>query len=533
MYNVFKDVDETADQIVQMTPDRHEQRSITRAIGGDAEAYSTLCRRYVEAAYRYFFFRLGSVVVAEELTEALFVRAWEALAQDPTAARPPFSVWLFKQANEIVVEHDEAKAATGIEPPPPPQIAWSDYALSDVPIQIHPRDLARAIRQLDHLAQQVVVLRLILQLSHEEVAAVLDDTEDGSRVLQYRAFTELREVLTHRPTSSDVFDIDYVSTTSFCLDRVVSGKWTVAECLEHVPEASRELKETLRFALIVCEARRVIPRPLFEAGFFATLLSKLRNSERAPQEYTWGVQFVEELAAGIPSPVLAALLIAFITFFTIGGTAGAIAAINTSLPGDPLYRVELRLEQRYLGFLDDPGAQSQFVLGLSEERLQEAETLAERGAADELQVALVAYSLHIGSIAEDVKRVDSVIQSENVDLILAEQQRHLDKILAKSIANSSDTATIQSVASLQCDGEVTPGDSLHPIGVTLAAQHGVRYEELISWVCEGHSFGEIVLALASDVHEQSSPARLLDLKSELGGWGQLWKAMGSGEYPPG
>jgi hypothetical protein len=208
-----------------------------------------------------------------------------------------------------------------------------------------------------------------------------------------------------------------------------------------------------------------------------------------------------------------------------------VAAVDRSLPGDALYRLDLRLEQRYLDFLDDPAEQSQFVLRLAEERLQEADVLAQSGADSELQVALVAYGLHIGSIAEDVKRVNSAMESDDLDLVLADQQRHLDKILAESLLNSTGAAQTQSVARIECDSQEAATETLHPIGLTLAAQHGVRYDEVISWVCEGHSFGEIILALASDVHQESSPARLLDLKAELGGWGQLWKAMGSDGNP--
>ena len=84
-----------------MASDRHQLRLIRRAINGDAEAFARICYRYSDALYKYLYFRLGSVLAAEEVCAEIFVHAWEILPEDARQTVLPFRAWLFKVANDL------------------------------------------------------------------------------------------------------------------------------------------------------------------------------------------------------------------------------------------------------------------------------------------------------------------------------------------------------------------------------------------------------------------------------------------------
>jgi hypothetical protein len=70
----------------------------------------------------------------------------------------------------------------------------------------------------------------------------------------------------------------------------------------------------------------------------------------------------------------------------------------------------------------------------------------------------------------------------------------------------------------------------HPVGGRIADIYdGVDYSQVMTWFCDDHfGFGEILLALqASQLNTvDETPGELLRLKTELGGWGEVWKEIG-------
>jgi RNA polymerase sigma-70 factor (ECF subfamily) len=87
----------------RLQPDPAEADLITKAIAGDREAFGTLYERYLTIIYRYVFYRLGDEHDAEDLTEMVFVRAWEALGRYRTT-EAPFSAWLYRIAHNLLID---------------------------------------------------------------------------------------------------------------------------------------------------------------------------------------------------------------------------------------------------------------------------------------------------------------------------------------------------------------------------------------------------------------------------------------------
>ena len=68
----------------------------------------------------------------------------------------------------------------------------------------------------------------------------------------------------------------------------------------------------------------------------------------------------------------------------------------------------------------------------------------------------------------------------------------------------------------------------HPVAQRLAETYDVAYEEIMTWFCEGrYGLGEIMHALQTGSDEEgNTPGELLQMKTDMGGWGQVWQELG-------
>ena len=179
------------------TPPEPEQKGlILRAIQGDEDAFSRLYALYQSAIYRYVFFRVSDEKDAEDLTEEVFVRAWEALP----GYRPgefPFSSWLYRIAHNLTVDfHRKRPPASPSGPETLGSLATSPSTEQTVEDRQTFAELATAVRQLDDEDQTVIILRFVHGLPHQEVAAIIGKSVSAARVIQHRALARLGRILT-------------------------------------------------------------------------------------------------------------------------------------------------------------------------------------------------------------------------------------------------------------------------------------------------------------------------------------------------
>lgn len=177
-------------------PEEHDEETLVlMAAGGDEEAFGVLYLRHHEAIYRYVYFRVGNVTDAEDLTGDVFFKAWEALGR----YRPgqyPFTSWLYRIAHNLTIDYHRKR--------PPASLADAEFR-GELVTSITTEDVverreellavASAIRRLDGEEQQVVILRFIEGLSHQEVAVIIGKSNEASRVILHRALGRLSRLL--------------------------------------------------------------------------------------------------------------------------------------------------------------------------------------------------------------------------------------------------------------------------------------------------------------------------------------------------
>jgi len=165
---------------------------------GNAEAFGRLYLMHLDAIYRYVYFRVADARDAEDLTEQVFLKAWQALPGYKQRGKP-FTSWLYRIAHNTVVDHHRRRQSAP-SLPLSESVEWhtskDPSALQQIIRAEEMQTLAWAISQLSEEQQQVIILRFIEDLSHAEVADIMDKSEGACRVIQHRALTALNQLLT-------------------------------------------------------------------------------------------------------------------------------------------------------------------------------------------------------------------------------------------------------------------------------------------------------------------------------------------------
>lgn len=169
-----------------------EAALLRRAQEHDLEALGEIYDRYASAMYRYVSAQIDDRQMAEDIAGEVFLRMMEAVRKG-SFARISLSAWLYRIARNLVVDYYRKRRppTVPLESLRPPPLSPAEAPESRV-LQEHVR---QAIRQLTLDQRQVIVLRFGQKMKAQEVAQVLDKSEDAVRALQRRALASLRRIL--------------------------------------------------------------------------------------------------------------------------------------------------------------------------------------------------------------------------------------------------------------------------------------------------------------------------------------------------
>ncbi|MEO8194342.1 MAG: RNA polymerase sigma factor [Gemmatimonadales bacterium] len=169
---------------------------VALAAGGDRRAFERLYRSHVNRVFSLCTRMCGSKVRGEELTQDVFVRAWEKLPQFRGDAL--FSTWIHRVAVNIVLTDRKNEARNR------KRMIEDETESGETPLQkasVTPgygdrMDITAALKGLPRGARQIFVLHDIEGYKHEEIAEMCGITSGGSKAQLHRARLLLREALT-------------------------------------------------------------------------------------------------------------------------------------------------------------------------------------------------------------------------------------------------------------------------------------------------------------------------------------------------
>ncbi len=174
--------------MAEMTP--QERALIRRAAKGDADAFGALYEQHLNLIFRYIYYRVGDAGLAEDFTETVFLKVWESLSSFDER-RISFKGWLFRVAHNLLVDYYRTRKESE---PLDEDLDLPDPGMLPEEILINTEQQERvfqAMRKLKMEYQEILTLRFINGLSHEEAARVLNRSVGAVRVLQHRALQSL------------------------------------------------------------------------------------------------------------------------------------------------------------------------------------------------------------------------------------------------------------------------------------------------------------------------------------------------------
>ncbi len=169
---------------------------VRRAQQGDQQAFAQLYEEHFDRVYRYVVLKIGDRMEAEDMTQQVFLNAFQSVSSYKMKGSP-FASWLYRIAHNKVVDHlrkktrqpvqlEESMASSYITDGDPQLVAEQN---------ISAQQLVKAIKLLTGAQQEVISLRFAAGLSIAEVAKTMGKSEGAIKALQHSAVLALRKIM--------------------------------------------------------------------------------------------------------------------------------------------------------------------------------------------------------------------------------------------------------------------------------------------------------------------------------------------------
>lgn len=168
---------------------RADEADVARARAGDTAAFAALVRRHQDRVFGFILRMLDARDEAMELTQDVFVKAWQALPGWRPEAR--FSTWLLQIARNAALDQLRRRRVVQFAPlddgmdvadtGPGPEARYASRQRQAL--------LENALQQIAAEHREILLLREVEDLSYAELAAVLGIAEGTvkSRLARARA----------------------------------------------------------------------------------------------------------------------------------------------------------------------------------------------------------------------------------------------------------------------------------------------------------------------------------------------------------
>ena len=155
-----------------------DDAALVLAAQDNPAAFQPLYQKWLKPIYRYFYFRVGNVKDAEDLTSQVFLKAYEDLPRYRNNGS--FSSWLFTIAHARMVDHFR-KGNREITIDKANLIAGSPDLLTKAVHDHEIMQLLSLLEKLNYDEQELIHLRFFGELSYREIGQILHRREDAVR----------------------------------------------------------------------------------------------------------------------------------------------------------------------------------------------------------------------------------------------------------------------------------------------------------------------------------------------------------------
>jgi RNA polymerase sigma-70 factor (ECF subfamily) len=173
-------------------------RLVARIQGGDADAFGNLYTRYFDRVYSYVRVMLRNRTDAEEVTQDIFADVFEGVDRYVPRERP-FRAWLFTIARNHAINHMQRERRLELVDPQDLDRRRERPTEDEISIEaldwISDHEVRLFIERLPLAQREVLLLRYLADMTHDEIAKALDRSPVTVRMQLSRALSFLRDRL--------------------------------------------------------------------------------------------------------------------------------------------------------------------------------------------------------------------------------------------------------------------------------------------------------------------------------------------------
>ena len=167
---------------------------VRKATNGDLDAFGDLYSFYLDPIYRYVFCYVRDKMIAEDLTQDVFIKAWKAINSCKGKERT-FSSWLYRIAHNQVIDNfrsTENRLAIEIQPE---SLSGISNIEKEIEVKSEWEQTLETISFLPEKQKQIIILKFIEDMDNSEIEKITGKSQNAIRVLQMRALNTLRQRL--------------------------------------------------------------------------------------------------------------------------------------------------------------------------------------------------------------------------------------------------------------------------------------------------------------------------------------------------
>ena len=166
------------------------------ARSGDKEAFGQLYDHYQPSVYRFLYYRVGSMTLAEDLTAETFFRALRSMHSFRWQGKD-FGAWLMTIARNLTADHFKAGRTRLEQTTEDMQTldSTSDGPEIEVLSSLTNESLLRALGELPTEQRECLIMRFLQGLSIAETAEILGRSSGAVKQLQLRGVRNLAKLI--------------------------------------------------------------------------------------------------------------------------------------------------------------------------------------------------------------------------------------------------------------------------------------------------------------------------------------------------
>lgn len=166
---------------------------IEKAKNGDNKAFSDLYNFYFKRIYTFIYYRVNHKETAEDLAEDVFLKAYTKIAT--VSKNASFEGWLYQIARNLVIDYYRRKKPDIDLKDIENTLEYESNIVNEIDLNAQQKVFLQLLKKLTPEHQQIIRLKFIEDLDNFAIAQILEKSEGAVRVLQHRALTSLKDLV--------------------------------------------------------------------------------------------------------------------------------------------------------------------------------------------------------------------------------------------------------------------------------------------------------------------------------------------------